>query len=357
MMEFKQSPVAFSENPHGYWLGDKRLMGITGLIHSVLKLGVYPDASEFVKKVAIPRAGEYGSAVHKAIEQYDTLGVEMTLYPNSFYPNNAPNEIWDVSQELQSYIKHRKGFAPVANEYTVSDGEKWASNIDNVWKRETTGGIWLIDTKTNNLDYYPLDGYGTANRFADHEAGLKEYLSWQLSIYAELFEAQNPGTKVEGLACNWLRKGDAAFWIIERKPTDKVKELLSSTWEEVGDSIIYRHHDPCGVFGVAEALPIPIAPQSLIVPADVIALVYDVQRQLEEAKTKSEELKTLLRSAMEREGVKSWDSGLFKATIAVDTTVNSFDTTAFKKAYPDLYKQFTVAKPKKGGFTIKLRDK
>lgn len=234
-----KSPVEFNEELHRYSLGDKRLMGITGLIHSILELGVYPDANEFVKNTAIPRAGQYGSAVHKAIELYDDLGIKQTSYPNTF-----GDEDWEVSRELESYIRHQSGFRPLANEYTVSDNFQYASQIDNVWVREETGGIWLADTKTNNLNYYPLDGYGLPNYFANHEDGLKEYLSWQLSVYAVLFERQNPGLKVEGLCANWLRKDEEAFWEIERKPDELVLELLKTVWYESFDgSIVYEHPD------------------------------------------------------------------------------------------------------------------
>ena len=49
MMKFKHSPVIFDEESHSYYLGEKRLLGITGLIHSILGLGVYPDAGEYTK--------------------------------------------------------------------------------------------------------------------------------------------------------------------------------------------------------------------------------------------------------------------------------------------------------------------
>ena len=45
-MKLKISPVTFDETVHTYRLGDKQLLGITGLIHSILGLGVYPDAEE-----------------------------------------------------------------------------------------------------------------------------------------------------------------------------------------------------------------------------------------------------------------------------------------------------------------------
>ena len=40
MMKFKESPVIFDEDSHSYHLDGKRLLGITGLIHSILGLGV-----------------------------------------------------------------------------------------------------------------------------------------------------------------------------------------------------------------------------------------------------------------------------------------------------------------------------
>ncbi len=49
MIEFKKSPVVFDEDSHSYMIGDKRLLGITGLIHSILGLAVYPDADNYMK--------------------------------------------------------------------------------------------------------------------------------------------------------------------------------------------------------------------------------------------------------------------------------------------------------------------
>ena len=351
-IKLKQSPVTFQEECHRYYLGEKRLVGITGLIHEVLQLGVYPDANEFVRNTAIPRAAEYGSAVHKSIEMYDEIGIKQTVYPNSF-----GDDPWDVSLELESYIKHRKGFVPVANEYTVSDCEQWASNIDNVWQRESTGGIWLVDTKTNNLNYYPLDGYGQPNFFPDHAAGLKEYLSWQLSVYAELFEAQNPGYTVEGLAANWLRKGDAAFWVIERKPSKLVKELLKAVWFEDADGhVVYTHHAPA-ILHPNLGLPVATANATpLLLPEDAIKFIYDNLKAAKEAEEQLKKMKTLLREAMERHGIKSWDSGLFKSTIAADCEKETFDTKRFKADHPELAVQYITRKPQKGSFTIKLKD-
>lgn len=352
-IELIKSPVEVNEELHRYTLGDKRLMGITGLIHSVLELGVYTDANDFVRNIAIPRASQYGSSVHKAIELYDDLGIKETTYPNSF-----GDEDWDVSRELESYIRHRQGFRPLANEYTVSDNFQYASQIDNVWIRESTGGIWLADTKTNNLNYYPLDGYGLPNYFANHADGLKEYLSWQLSVYAVLFERQNPGLKVEGLCANWLRKDEAAFWIIERKPDEAVLELLKAVWYESFDgSIVYEHPDRKLLHPQLgqrpQALP---KPEKVILPEDVVTYMAGLLRTVKESESKLEEAKTALRAAMEQHGVRKFDFGAFTATLGADTQSTMFNSTKFKKDNPQLFEKYSTKTTRKGSLTLKLKD-
>lgn len=360
MMQFKQSPVVFNEELHSYQLGEKRLLGITGLIHSVLGLGVYPEADDYVKDFIIPKAGSRGTAIHHAIQTYDQLGIRQTNQTvNTRYGCRERDNIqykdeeWEVSQELDNYIRHLNGFEPLANELTVSDNEKWASQIDNVWRREDTGGIWLVDTKSNNIDLYPLCGYGNPNHFNSGTEALQEYLSWQLSIYAELFEAENPGLKVEGLACNWLRKDKAAFWVIKRKSPELVQELLKTEYVFTDNGPAYFHHDVT-VFGIDPNLPVNTKKEvPAIVPQDVVNYIAGLMDLEKETKAKLDDAKASLRAAMEQHGIKSWDSGLFKATIAADSERAAFDATAFKKDHPDLYEQYTIKKQTKGGFTLK----
>lgn len=353
-MQFKQSPVIFDEDSHSYHLDGKRLLGITGLIHSILGLGVYPEADAYVKDFIIPRAGSRGTAIHHAIQTYDQIGIRQTVQAvNTRQGDHYEMMEWDVSQELDNYIRHLNGFEAVANELTVSDNDRYASQIDNVWRRIDTNGIWLVDTKSNNIDLYPLCGYFNPNYFNSGIEALQEYLSWQLSIYAELFEAENPGIKVEGLACNWLRKDQAAFWVIKRKPTELVKELLTTEYIFTDNDPVYLHHDP-SVFGINPNLPASAEEsQPPIVSQDVISYVADLMALEKETKAKLDEAKKALRMAMERHGIKSWDSGMFKATIAADSERVAFDSAQFKKDHPDLYKQYTTRKTTKGGFTLK----
>lgn len=362
-MKFKQSPVVFNEDKHSYHLGEKRLLGITGLIHSILGLGVYPDARDYTKEYVIPRAGSRGTAVHHAIQTFDEIGVmETTQTVLTKYGSEEKNNIryveetWDVTHELAAYARHLQGFEPLANELTVSDNDKWASQIDNVWRYIKTGGIWLVDTKTNNLEQYPLCGYFIPDYFSDRTEALKEYLSWQLSIYAYLFEMENPGIKVEGLACNWLRKDVDDFWLIDRKPDALVKELLSTDYIFLSDNEqAYFHHD-LKVFGIGVDIPIKKEEMLPIVAQDVVGYVSNLLRTYKEAETKLDEAKKALRKAMEEHNVKSYDFGSFGATIAADSKSNSFDSKRFKADHPELYKQYVTEKTKKGGLTLKIKD-
>lgn len=371
-MKLKQSPVIFDEDSHSYQLDGKRLLGITGLIHSILGLGVYPEADAYVKDFIIPRAGSRGTAIHHAIQTYDQLGIKQTtqIVHTRYGCSERDNiqykyEEWEVGQELDNYIRHLNGFEAIANELTVSDNEKYASQIDNVWRRIDTNGIWLVDTKSNNIDLYPLCGYFNPNYFNSGIEALQEYLSWQLSVYAELFEAENPGIKVEGLACNWLRKDKAAFWVIQRKPSKLVKELLATEYTFMDNGRpVYFHHD-LSVFGIIDspaittATPISSVEQEALKPIvtpEAIDEFTTLLRQYKEIEAKLEEAKKKLRASMEASNLKSFDFGPFSATIAADSETTSFDSKRFKSEHADLYSQYTTRKPKNGGFTIKYKE-
>lgn len=364
MMQFKKSPVIFDEDSHSYQLDGKRLLGITGLIHSILGLGVYPDASDHIKDFVIPRAGSRGTAVHHAIQTYDQLGIrQSTQIVRTRYGCHERNNIqykdeeWNVGSELDAYIRHMKenGFKPLFNELTVSDNKKYASQIDNGWLYEKTNGIWLIDTKTNNTRLYPLCGYFNPDYFTNGKDALKEYLSWQLSVYAELFEMENPGLKVEGLGCNWLKPDADEFWIIERKPSDLVMELLSTEYFIGDNGPVYFHHD-LSVFGIGSTTSENKEEIAPIISPETIDHFTTLLKNYKETEAKLEEGKKKLRILMEGHSIKSYNFGPFSATIAADSMTTSFDSKRFKEEHAELYKQYATQKSKKGGFTIKLKD-
>jgi len=338
--DLKQSAVVFDEATHTYRRGDEVLSGITGLIHSVLQLGVYPDANDFVLKVQIPKAGYYGTCVHKAIQMYEDLGIEMTKFPEKPHPTAGMLPAQDVSVELENYKSHRPyKVRKLATEFTVSLG-MFASQIDLIWV-DDKDNIYLVDHKTNNLDYYP----GNA-------AGLKEYLSWQLSCYAVMFEAQT-GLKVKGLYGNWLRKDAAERWLIQRKPDEQVLKLLETEilpkphggFLYVNDAMQVQplHH--------AQENAVEATSSALTVPQEITTAIANLVRAEKIAK----DMKERLRALMEANGVTKWECDAFVASIGKESTATTFDSTAFKKADPETYNKYTKTTTRKGSFTIKAK--
>lgn len=337
--DLKQSEVVFNEETHRYIRGDAELSGITGLIHAVLLLGVYPDASDYVKKVQIPKAGYYGTCVHKAIQAWDELGIELTQFPDKEHPTAGILPSQDVSAELAYYRKVKpRNVKTVASEFTV-DYLNFASQIDCIWC-DNEGGIYLVDHKTNNLDYYP----GGAD-------GLKEYLSWQLSCYAVMFEKQT-GKKVKGLIGNWMRKGAGELWRIERKPDELVQKLLSTDIMPDGNGrFVYLNQEMQVYAEKVEEVKQTESDSSLVVPSDVVTAIATLLKAEKAAKAMKEKLRELMEAA----GVSKWECDQFTATIGKASESTTFDSKAFQADHPDLYKQYLKKTTRKGSFTQKLK--
>lgn len=334
--DLKQSEVVFNEETHTYLRGEQRLSGITSLIHQVLQLGVYPDASDYVLKVQIPKAGYYGSCVHKAIQMWDDMGIECTVFPEKEHPTAGLLPAQEVSAELDTY-KELKPYKcrTIATEFTVDYG-MFASQIDSIWADEEDDGVILVDYKTNNLQYYP----GNAK-------GLKEYLSWQLSCYAFMFEKQT-GLKVKGLQAVWLRKGEGERWKIERQPDAQVKCLLDTMVTLTDYGFVYLN-ETMQVFNTHQLQKVvENNSSSLVVPQEITKAIAELVRAEKAAKTMKEKLREL----MEQNGVTKWECDEFTASIGKASESQTFDSTSFKQAYPALYKQFTKTTTRKGSFKI-----
>ena len=336
--DLKQSSVVFDEAKHTYHRGDAQLSGITGLIKSVLFPNDEPD--KYVKEKIFPIASYYGICVHKAIQAWDELGIELTQFPEKEHPTAGILPAQDVSAELAYYRKAKpRACKTIASEFTVDHGN-FASQIDCIWGDED-GNIFLVDHKTNNLDSYP----GGA-------AGLREYLSWQLSCYAVMFEKQT-GYKVKGLLGNWLRKGAGELWRIERKPDEQVLRLLATDIVSDGHGR-FAYINPemqVPVVATAETVPATATTGSVVVPDDVISAIAALLRAEKAAKA----MKERLRSIMEEHGIVKWECEQFTATIGKPSETTTFDSKAFQADHPDLYEQYLKTTTRKGSFTQKLK--
>lgn len=286
-IELKDSNVLFNKERHEYWLGDKQLSGITGMLQRQL----FPDEFNNVPEEAIKEAARYGTEVHESIELFDSSWI-----------NNGTQEVLDyIGLCQENNLVHER------SEYTVTDGENWASNIDKVY-RSSDDTFSLGDIKT----------YGTMT------PDKLEKARWQLSNYAYFLELQNKGAKVDRLFILHIRnkaKQDGTFehirniMPVERIPSDICKELLDTDLR--GEQFI----NPYSI------------PEKYRKQEEYIRRLIQTKNETE---ARLSEIKSEILEDMESKGVKTWDTGTMRLTRKLPTTRLSFNSTQFKADHPEL---------------------
>lgn len=293
-MKLIESQVKFNKEEHTYTLNGKELHGITGMLSRQLFADKYKDVPEYVMR----RAAERGTAIHEDCEFADATGLE------------------PLTIEGRNYLKLRKEFKVVANEYTVSDNDYFASNIDCVWEKE--GKVFLADIKTTSY----LD---------------EEYLSWQLSIYAYLFELQNPELKVCGLYGAWLKDDKYKLVAINRKPIEEIIRLMEC--EKNGE--IYL---------------VPVKDENQLITRSAVDILIEAKEMADYYKKRYEDIQEQLLAAMKEHGVKSWDTEELKATYSPASESTTFDTKKFQEEHPELYKEYLKKSTRKESLRITIRN-
>jgi hypothetical protein len=294
-MSLVKSKVCFDQEAHIYTFNGKTLRGITSIISEL----IFPDKYKDVPEDILAKAIEKGHVVHSTCEMIDEAGITPTIVEGMNYVT----------------IKNQHNLVHEASEYLVSDELYIATCIDKVYKVDEDT-YDLGDIKTT----YKLD---------------KDYLRWQLSICACLFEKQNPGKKVRNLYGIWLRNDIAELHDIERIPDDIISNLL--------------HAAICG-----EEFVNPLVTHLPQVITDLTDSITDVLAQMQYWEEKKKELTQTLQKAMEQYDVKSWKTDSFTISRTMDTTREDFDKKKFQAEHPELYNQYIKQTTVKGGIRMKL---
>lgn len=298
-MELIKSNVIFDPELHTYTLDGVQLNGITGMINRQL----FPDKYKEVPEHILQRAAERGTNVHTICELIDDLNIN------------------DGSEEALNYImmKAENELHYECSEYIVTDREYFASPIDKVFRVDDTT-FDLGDIKTT----YSLD---------------EEYLRWQLSIYAYLFEMQNPGATVRNLYGIWLRKEKYKLVKVDRICVEEVKRLMDS--ERKGEQ-----YTP-GMDVYNTTLP---KKYSEMEPA-----ICEIEKQEKYWKEQKKKLLDGICKEMESAGVKKWEGESVKFTRKEDSLRQVFDREAFEKDYPGVYEKYVKLTLVKGSVTLKVK--
>lgn len=286
-VELIESGVVFNEEDHTYNLNGKFLSGITGVLHSQL----FRDEFDGVDEKTLKQAAEYGSAVHKSCELFD----------NEWVNDNTP--------ELADYITlcRENNLTHEISEYTVTDGEHYASRIDKVY-RTGDNTFSLADIKT----YSVMNGEKL------------EKARWQLSIYAYLFELQNKKAKADSLYVIHLRDKEKLNG--ERSVITKLIPVARISSEVCRDLL------EADLRGDQFKNPYSI-------PDDIRQLETHI-RELVAEKTKAETELDLLKSGilkrMTDDDIRQWFTETMKITRKLPSVRTSFNLALFKQDHPDL---------------------
>lgn len=299
-MQLTKSRVIFDQEAHTYTLDGVQLRGITGMIESQL----FPDKYSGIPDYVMKKAADRGHFVHEVCELVDDLGVSHESEEAKNYQNLK--EIYGLNYEV--------------SEYLVSDNEHFASCIDKVY-RENETNFSLADIKTT----YRLD---------------KEYVRWQLSIYAYLFEMQNPGCRVVRLFTIWLRGNISELVEVERIPDAVVASLMAA---EVG--------------GIQFVNPYVVPSSKEDLPDKYREMEDSIIEITEQAKYWAERKKELTDGVMKemvKAGVYSWKGESISFIRKKDSIRKTFDRESFEKDYPGVYERYLVDTPVSGSITLKV---
>lgn len=179
--------ITFDEATHTYW-GDE-MQPLTPVTELLRQYGI-TSSYAFVNEEVLAKASEFGTEVHKDIENY-LQGSDSFLHPDHvdrFVEITKENEITWYGSEL------------------IVGNEAVAGTIDHLG--HYVGGIILCDTKT-----------GTAVN--------KRACRWQLSVYAELLH-HCTGQIVNKIAVIHNRGAKAKFIPLDFIPLRVVKALLET---------------------------------------------------------------------------------------------------------------------------------
>ncbi len=313
MKKLNESPVIFDSGKHTYTLNGVRLSGVTAIVK-----WMFPETYKDIPQSVLEKAAAHGTQVHTKCELYDSLG------------------IGDDMPEVQDYIRLKKeqGLKTLVSEYLVDDGAHISSSIDKVFEVDESGCYPLGDLKTTSKVH-------------------RDNVTLQLSIYAYLFELNNPELKAGRLMCIWLPKkqyGDAAIIDLKRIPSDACEEIIAGYLAKE-DSAPYREK----WFGSVESTEIELIEEALPVHLkDAEDMIINVESTLKELERKRDELKNRMYHLMVKHNVKKWQSERLQLVRKLDSTRETLDSAKVKKNYPEIYEECKKVSAVKGSLTIKV---
>ena len=195
--------IEFIEEGHLYLKDGVLLPSVSEILHFI-----FPDKYKDIDQQVLNKKAEYGSKVHKAIENYEKVRCKKGLeeaYINTVNSLNLDdNQIFSLKQYIR--LKDRYGINVISQEQMIHYKDEYAGRFDMIAKKR--GHLSLCDIKTT----VQLD---------------KEYLSWQLSFYELAYMTMFGSWRFETFYAIWLpKRGYGELVEIERKSINELLRVL-----------------------------------------------------------------------------------------------------------------------------------
>ena len=306
-MILSHTDILFDKDNHTYTNSDGVVLTS---VTTMLRRQLFADMYDGIPKQVLDAAAKHGDAIHEEIEIYDGMGIE------------------PASQQAIDYKKLKGEHKAIVNEYLVANSTH-AGQIDCVWESE--GDLILTDIKTTSKLH-------------------TDYVTWQLSVYAYLFELCNPDKKIAKLYCAWLPKpqyGKATLQPLERIPSETIEALLKA--DAAGEQFVLPTEYAPAV--TEEPLPTEYAEAEAKLVA-ALQYIEEQKKAMEESEKVVAQLKEQLLTAMEANGIKKWQTDRLTITYKAAYTSPKVDTAKLKK--DGLYDQYTKESQVKSSIQIKL---
>ena len=286
------SPVLFNEDGHTYTLNGHTLQGVTPII-----AWLFPETYKGIPESVLNQAAEYGSLIHKKCELADSMGI-------------VDDPI--VADYMEVMQQH--GLKVMLSEYLVSDEQNIASCIDKV-----TENYDLCDIKTTSKVHIPN-------------------VTMQLSIYAWLFEMQNPGIKAGELYCVWLPKpqyGQTDIIWLKRVPSEICAEIVQIYLNSPDDILNARAILAQTGFEFERQKQTGDVPEAFSDLMDELITISETKKRLEE---REKAIKEIVLSQMQKDGVDKYSNDLIQITRKAAYERVSIDSKLLKEQHPEIYK-------------------
>ena len=291
-----ENKIIFDKENHEYILDGKKLPSVTQILEQTIFADKYCNIDEEVLK----KAADKGTLVHKEIEDYikrDALGFTDELY--NFITIKEDNKLSDLKSEV---IVHNNEIAGTIDIIAIKGGK--GQQKQNI----------LADIKTTcKLD--------------------KEYVSWQLSFYAYLYENMY-NEKIDELYAIWLRDEKYKFIKVERKNEKQINDVL----------VAFKN-----------GLKMDFSTSTLQTISKETQINFcTYMKQIKAIEEKTAEIKEAILKEMEERGISKIDLGDITITYKAPSTKTSVDSKKLKE--DGIYDKYTKTSNVKSSILIKVKQ-